>query len=161
MLDLVDAKQSLAKDRVNQPVTFTIISEGDNFRNALQIFYEFFIAYSKTRTAEQVTEIEDEEEITNTYNVLWHTYNTPVVQTSYEQSGLYAYSTIIMTGVLTYAKNKVLGVEYTIAGSVVDLISPEIQYNAVVNSPMFVENTVAHRKFGQLEYYMYAIRYKY
>lgn len=138
----VGAKQSLAKDRVNQPVTFTIISEGDNFRNALQIFYEFFIAYSKTRTAEQVTEIEDEEEVTNTYNV-WHTYNTPVVQTSYEQSGLYAYSTIIMTGVLTYAKNKVLGVEYTIDGSVVDLISPEIQYNAVVNSPMFVENTVA------------------
>lgn len=138
----VGAKQSLAKDRVNQPVTFTIISEGDNFRNALQIFYEFFIAYSKTRTAEQVTEIDDEEETTNTYNV-WHTYNTPVVQTSYEQSGLYAYSTIIMTGVLTYAKNKVLGVEYTIAGSVVDLISPEIQYNAVVNSPMFVENTVA------------------
>lgn len=138
----VGAKQSLAKDRVNQPVTFTIISEGDNFRNALQIFYEFFIAYSKTRTAEQVTEIEDEEEVTNTYNV-WHTYNTPVVQTSYEQSGLYAYSTIIMTGVLTYAKNKVLGVEYTIDGSAVDLISPEIQYNAVVNSPMFVENTVA------------------
>ena len=30
----VGAKQSLAKDRVNQPVTFTIISEGDNFRNA-------------------------------------------------------------------------------------------------------------------------------
>ena len=35
----------------------------------LQIFYEFFIAYSKTRTAEQVTEIEDEEV---NYNV-WHT----------------------------------------------------------------------------------------
>lgn len=138
----VGAKQSLAKDRVNQPITFNVVSEGDNFRNAMNIFYSFFIDYSKTRSSEQVTELEEDVEVVNTYNI-WHDYNTPSIQSTYEQAGLYSYSTIIMTGVLTYAKNKVLGVIYTIDNVVVDLISPEAQYNAIVNTPLFVGKTVA------------------
>ena len=133
---MVGAKQSLAKDRVNQPVTLQSSQKAITLKCLTNLWV--FIAI-KTEQQNKL-QIEDEEEVTilTIYGI--HII-IPVVQ--YEQSGLYAYSTIIMTGVLTYAKNKVLGVEYTIVGSVVDLISPEIQYTAVVNSPMFAENTVA------------------
>ena len=138
----VGSKQAITSDRVNQPIMFTIISEGDDFRTAMNLFYTLFIDYSKTNDTLNITELVGDANETNVYNV-WHNYNTPVMQTAYEQVGEYAYSTIIMTGVLAYSKSKLIGATYTLNGTAVDLITPEAQYNAVVESPMLVGEDVA------------------
>lgn len=92
-------------DRINQPVIFTIISESGDFRIANGIFNDLFYLLSRTHST---------LEINNKTFDLWHNYNTPVVQSGIEQVGLNQRKTIIMTGVVSYSLEKIIGVKYRV-----------------------------------------------
>lgn len=133
----VGAKQLNTSDRINQPVIFSIKSEGGDFRVAKDIFENFFLTYSKS-----VSELEIEGEI---YQV-WHNYNTPVVQSGVEQIGLVQRIPIIMTGVVSYSKSKLIGVKYSISfdgGETyeeIQVINPQTTFSAITTTPQYLGN---------------------
>lgn len=131
----VGAKQLNTSDRINQPVIFSIKSEGGDFRVAKDIFENFFLTYSKS-----VSELEIEGEI---YQV-WHNYNTPVVQSGVEQIGLVQRIPIIMTGVVSYSKSKLVGVKYYVSmnnGATyeeIQVVNPQLGYVAKPVTPQYL-----------------------
>lgn len=143
----VGSKQTNTTDRINQPVIFTIKSEGGDFRTAKEIFDNFFLTYSRT-----VSQLEIDGE---SYN-LWHNYNTPVVQSGVEQVGIHQRMTIIMTGVVSYSLEKIIGVKYKAALEIppngepifhdVAVINPQTQYNTQVITPQYL-----NKNFGYAE----------
>lgn len=144
----VGSKQINTSDRINQPVMFTVLSEGDDFRVANGIFNDFFYMVSRTHTT---LNIDDQ-----TYD-LWHNYNTPIVQAGVNQDGTFERKTILMTGVVSYSLEKVIGVKYKIAEIPssdhiqpyfidVAVINPQTQYNTQVITPQYLNS-----KFGYAE----------
>lgn len=127
----VGSKQLNTTDRINQPVIFTIKSEGGDFRTAKEIFDNFFLTYSRTISQLNIDG--------DTYN-LWHNYNTPVIQSGVEQVGIHQRVTIIMTGVVSYSLSKIIGVKYYLAlqdsGFIeVQTINPQTTYNTQPITP--------------------------
>lgn len=126
-------------DRINQPVIFTIISESGDFRIANGIFNDLFYLLSRTHST---------LEINNKTFDLWHNYNTPVVQSGIEQVGLNQRKTIIMTGVVSYSLEKIIGVKYRVGTEImpngmpnfveVYPINPQTQYNTEAITPQYL-----------------------
>ncbi len=135
----VGSKQINSSDRINQPVMFSVLSEGDDFRVANGIFNDFFHLISRTHST-----LDIDGEIYN----LWHNYNTPIVQAGVNQDGTYQRKTILMTGVVSYSREKVIGVTYRIGTKilpngqpnfvVVNVINPQTQYNTQPITPQYL-----------------------
>lgn len=143
----VGSKQINTNDRINQPVMFTVLSEGDDFRVANGIFNDFFYMLSRTHTTLDIDgQIYD----------LWHNYNTPIVQAGVNQDGTFERKTILMTGVVSYSLEKVIGVKYKIALEIppsgnpdfveVAVINPQTQYNTQAITPQYLND-----EFGYAE----------
>lgn len=141
----VGSKQINTSDRINQPVMFTVLSEGDDFRVANGIFNDFFYMVSRTHTT---LNIDDQ-----TYD-LWHNYNTPIVQAGVNQDGTFERKTILMTGVVSYSLEKVIGVKYRVGTEIMQNgqpnfvevcpINPQTQYNTQAISPQFTNDDVGY-----------------
>lgn len=122
-------KQNNASDRINQPLIFNIFSEGQDFRVAEQIFNLFFLTVSKTHTTLTI-----DEEIFD----LWHFYNSPTLQSGFIQIGEYQRANIIMTGVVSYSKEKIIGVKYFLDDVEIQAVNPQAQYNTQAETPQIV-----------------------
>ncbi len=136
----VGGKQTNATNRINQPVIFTVKSEGSDFRTANEILNNFFLWHSRTRTMLELT-------VGDAYD-LWHVYYTPVIQTGIEQIGTYQRSTIILTGLVSYSQASLIGVKYSIKKledidyTELDVINPQSQYNTQNLTPQYVNEDV-------------------
>ena len=109
------------------------------------MFNDFFNLFSKTHTTLDLDG--------KTYD-LWHNYNTPVVQSGVHQVGLSQRKTLIMTGVVSYSLEKIIGVKYRVGTEIMQNgqpnfvevcpINPQTQYNTQAISPQFTNDDVGY-----------------
>lgn len=135
----VGSKQTITTSRINQPVIFSVKSEGGDFRIATAMLQKFFEYNSKTRTVLE----------TDGGNFdLWHNYNTPVVQTGIEQVGTYKRMTVLLTGVVSYSKSALIGVKYYLKKladndyTEIEAINPQTQFNTQNLTPQYINEAV-------------------
>jgi hypothetical protein len=119
-------KQVNASDRINQPLIFSIFSEAENFKVAEQIFRLFFLTVSRTHSTLKIEEVNYD---------LWHSYSSPSMQTGFMQIGEYQRANIIMTGVVSYSKEKIIGVKYYLDDVEIQAVNPQSQYNTQATTP--------------------------
>ena len=124
----VGNKQLNTSDRINQPIIMTIKATGDDHRMSYDIFNTFFMSYSKTRV-----NIEVDDDV---YDV-WLNFNTPTIQDGVEKVGLHFRKTILMTGIISYSLNKIVGVKYYIDNNLINVVNPNTSYNTVPTTPNY------------------------
>jgi len=135
----VGSKQTNTTSRINQPVIFSVVSEGGDFRVARKMLQEFFEYNSKTHSS-LLTD-------NGTYD-LWHNYNTPVVQTGIDQIGTYQRMTVLLTGLVSYSKTALTGVKYYLKHledlnyTELEVINPQTQYNTQNLTPQYINEDV-------------------
>lgn len=127
------SKQNNTTDRINQPVIFNIISEAEGFGVAESIFYMFFMSFSKQHTTIKINDVN---------HAMWHFYTSPTIQSGYIQIGEYHRTNLIMSGVLSYAKGKIIGVKYYLDNVLLDVISPQAVYTAQDETIQYVGENV-------------------
>lgn len=123
-------KQTNISDRINQPVIFSIFSEADNFKGAEGAFNLFFLTYSKTKTSLTIN---------NDPFDLWHFYNSPTIQSGFDQIGEYQRANLIMTGVVSYSKEKIIGVKYYLDDEELQVVNPQTQYITNATTPQSID----------------------
>ncbi len=146
----VGSKQINTKNRINQPITITALSESDGFTITKKVLENFFNDFSNKLTILKNVEVLEEDEYKEYDFNVWHKYSTPATTKPYQQIGTESRTSILMTGIVSYSKGQILGSIYLLDGEYINLVDPTntyqaetIAFNAInkENAMVFVESS--------------------